>query len=523
MGLLPGDVVTSLSYRVLPPAFAPGLRVLFSVDGASAGIPFPPPPPNLSCEAAGGEGLADVFLSQPFGPLLPFPNVQALDGNGVPGPCGPFPSPGLGLIEPSPDDISNLEMCPASFVYNGVALTRPVYLTLGPGSPTLIALGATAASILIVPPPAGPPLVLFVPPAFGLIPGPPGCGAPICDQIDALDMGAVTSLFSLAPGSPSLGLCGYSAADLLAGPAAPCAAPVLPAVALGLLPPNNVDALAVNFDADSDFVADPCDNCPVVPNNLQADGDGDGTGDVCDNCPTIANPGQADGDGDGIGDVCDSCPLVPNIGDTDGDGIDDACDNCVTVSNPSQTDGDGDGVGDACDPCPHASGAVPVPFTSVKKVLLLYGSTGPGGGDDKPKLIKGAFSSAAVFDPDSTDDVHVTIGKSVVGGTLFSASLTTASGFWTQPSPTLKKWIYKDPSATPVVGVKKALLKESPASSGSYQFKMIGKATNVAGPLAPATAMDVLLEITPAGGTPVCLTTTLSTCTASSAKDSCGP
>src|SRR5262249_5877230 len=204
-----GDLVTGLSFGVLAPGFAPGLRVLFSVDGASGGAPFPPPPPNLSCEAAGGEGLADVFVSEPFGPPLAFLNVQALDGNGVPGPCGPFPSPALGLLEPSPDDLSNLEMCAASYVYNGATLTKPVYITLAPGSPTLVALGATAGTILIVPPPGGPPLVIFPAPGLGLIPGPPGCGAPVCDEIDAIDVGAGTSLFSLAPGSPSLGACGY--------------------------------------------------------------------------------------------------------------------------------------------------------------------------------------------------------------------------------------------------------------------------------------------------------------------------
>src|SRR5262249_53307231 len=41
LGLLPGDLVTGLSYGVLPPGPAPGLRILFSVDGASVGGPFP--------------------------------------------------------------------------------------------------------------------------------------------------------------------------------------------------------------------------------------------------------------------------------------------------------------------------------------------------------------------------------------------------------------------------------------------------------------------------------------------------
>ena len=92
-----------------------------------------------------------------------------------------------------------------------------------------------------------------------------------------------------------------------------------------------------------------------------------------------------------------------------------------------------------------------------------YGSTGPGGGDDRPKVIKAVFASAAAFDPDSIDDVHVTISKST-GPTLFAASLTSASAFWSQPNAAVKKWIYKDLAAT--VGVKKALLKESPPGSG---------------------------------------------------------
>ena len=69
------------------------------------------------------------------------------------------------------------------------------------------------------------------------------------------------------------------------------------------------------------------------------------------------------------------------------------------------------------------------------------------------------FASAAAFDPDSIDDVHVTISKST-GPTLFAASLMSARAFWSQPNAPVKKWIYKDLAAT--VGVKKALLKESP-------------------------------------------------------------
>ena len=149
-----------------------------------------------------------------------------------------------------------------------------------------------------------------------------------------------------------------------------------------------------------------------------------------------------------------------------------------------------------------------------------YGSTGPGGGDDRPKVIKAVFASAAAFDPDSIDDVHVTISKST-GPTLFAASLTSASAFWSQPNAAVKKWIYKDLAAT--VGVKKALLKESPPGSGTYLFKMTGMSASIAGPLAPAPGMDLTLEIEPVGGTPLCFDARLLTCTSSATKDLCAP
>ena len=149
-----------------------------------------------------------------------------------------------------------------------------------------------------------------------------------------------------------------------------------------------------------------------------------------------------------------------------------------------------------------------------------YGSTGPGGGDDRPKVIKAVFASAAAFDPDSIDDVHVTISKST-GPTLFAASLMSARAFWSQPNAPVKKWIYKDLAAT--VGVKKALLKESPPGSGTYLFKMTGMSASIAGPLAPRTGMDLTLEIEPVGGTPLCFDARLLTCTSSATKDLCAP
>jgi hypothetical protein len=277
------------------------------------GTAFVPPPANVSCAASGGSALADVFVARPFGPPLAFPNVQALDADGLADPsCGPPPSPALGLVEPGGDDVSSLAMCAANHVFAGASLIAPVYFTLAGGSPTLAVLGAGAGDLLAAMPPGfAPPVVLVSAAALGLVPGLPGCGPPACDGIDGLEVvsGAVASLFSLAPGSPSLGGCGYTPGDVLLGAGGPPCSPtvVLPSAGLGLAATDNVDALAVGFDADGDLVDDLCDNCPAIPNNDQLDTDGDGIGDPCDNCPTAANPSQTDSDGDLAGDACDVC------------------------------------------------------------------------------------------------------------------------------------------------------------------------------------------------------------------------
>jgi hypothetical protein len=162
---------------------------------------------------------------------------------------------------------------------------------------------------------------------------------------------------------------------------------------------------------------------------------------------------------------------------------------------------------------------------SVKKVILGYGSdAAPGGGDDKPKVIKALFTTGAAFDPDSTDNVHVTLVNTGTSGTLLSASLTTASGYWTQNDPAVKKWKY---AADPItVGVKKSILQEKPPASTNYAFKMIGKEASISGaagaPLVVATDdVAVTLEIE-TGGVGVCFAATVTDCANKSAsKDLC--
>ena len=92
-----------------------------------------------------------------------------------------------------------------------------------------------------------------------------------------------------------------------------------------------------------------------------------------------------------------------------------------------------------------------------------------------------------------------------------------------QKNPAKKNWKYV--LATPVGGVKKALLKEAPNGSMAYKFKLVGKAGDISfAPLVVATDdVNVRLEIE-SGGVGVCFDTTLTTCVNNSpAKDSCTP
>ena len=62
LGLVPGDVVSSISFGTLAPG-GPGLQVHFSVDGAAAGAPFVPPPATVACAAAGAAAESYVGRS----------------------------------------------------------------------------------------------------------------------------------------------------------------------------------------------------------------------------------------------------------------------------------------------------------------------------------------------------------------------------------------------------------------------------------------------------------------------------
>ena len=227
--------------------------------------------------------------------------------------------------------------------------------TLAPSSPTLATLGATSSDVLSTPVLGDGPVIAIQHDELGLD------GSDAIDALCLVAADAAQTLFSLAPGSPSLdgedGVPGTEddlspGAFLVAGPA-----PYVQAGDLGLLDTDNADAAKCVLD------------------ELCADPDGDGICAGVDNCDEVANEDQADGDEDDVGDACDPCPADPED-DADADGICSDEDNCPEVANPDQEDGDGNGTGDACQDGPgdcngSCATARPGPDSGIAGVLAL--------------------------------------------------------------------------------------------------------------------------------------------------------
>lgn len=223
LGLVPGDDVDAISY-ILPRA----LPVYFSVDRATVGAPglFPP---NVFTEASVGQAAGDIYIGLP-----PSSSGNTLATNqDLLGLLPPFP-PALPATSHT-DNLDALEELPG-----GLAPTPTGLLySLAPGSPTLVTFGYSPADILTTV--AGVPSVYLAAATLFLVP---------TDDVDGLMVGpgvpaTLGIAFSLAPGSPSLGMA-LSPADILgAGPGGPV--PILPASALGLGLPgaaDNVNAIA---------------------------------------------------------------------------------------------------------------------------------------------------------------------------------------------------------------------------------------------------------------------------------------
>jgi hypothetical protein len=236
-------------------------------------------------------------------------------------------------------------------------------------------------------------------------------GVPPHDELDALsscdplvatsDFGLVT-LFTLAPGSPTLGFLGLSSADvLMGGPLVGPPVPAVPAPALGLTPGDAINSLAFDSTTTLAFTLAPgsfslglvtpsCGIGPPLPigpedallspgagffcyagdgfggklstaaglipgdvqdaMDIRVDADADFVNDFCDNCVGTPNNDQVDSDADTAGDACDVCPGFSDFGpDADLDTIPDACDVCP--GGDDTLDADSDSVPDGCDTC----------------------------------------------------------------------------------------------------------------------------------------------------------------------------
>jgi hypothetical protein len=235
-----------MSYgRALP--LSADVEVYFSVNRTSVGAPGT----AVASESFFADHPADIFVS-----TLTGTNFQFRDGNGLI--ANPFtpgaPSPPLGLIEPLPGDnvdALDLRLGPVSIPALGPSIFWSV------DTATSIGLGVTPADVLwsaALPGYSGTPS-MYAPGVFlGLLPG---------DDIDGLvwfedDTGGVPTpgptpgdmmIFSLAPGSATLGALGYApgtgGADLFVTKPGGIVTLFAPASALGLLPSDNIDGLDV--------------------------------------------------------------------------------------------------------------------------------------------------------------------------------------------------------------------------------------------------------------------------------------
>jgi hypothetical protein len=219
---------TNVTYPSIP-AFE------FSVDPASIGAGGS----AVAAEAGLGEAQSDVFASV----IGSGTNGLVFDGNGSTGPP-------LGLIEPSTDDVDGYDK-------NGGPVLGFIWWSVDPpttGIPPYLGLGFSPGDIFVAP--AGPgysgaPVLYATALALGLTPADDIDGLVILE--DGVAVGGPLSagdcvLFSLAPGSPFPA----SPADVLAfGPCIPMLPPglyiAIPAPLLGLLPTDNIDALAIPF------------------------------------------------------------------------------------------------------------------------------------------------------------------------------------------------------------------------------------------------------------------------------------
>lgn len=245
LGLVGNDNIDALSANTFTPETV-SYYLVFSADRASVGQAATP----FAGEAANNQAASDLWRTLMTGgspaaamaACAPFavPAPHFLHRNQTAFNLVQTAAPGVAVGAPL-DNIDAVEMDVLDITGDNIH-DFDVYFSLDPASPSLVASGA---DVYFSPAGAG---------AFGVFAFPPQMGLMAGDDIDALaiwDRGALNApnpgidfaLFSLAPGSPSLG--GFSPAAIFVTDFAGAFCLFTPANQLGLLPTDNVDGLDV--------------------------------------------------------------------------------------------------------------------------------------------------------------------------------------------------------------------------------------------------------------------------------------
>ncbi len=247
----------------------------------------PPAKPGLSPEPE-----SDVFRS-----VLDGTNRLLFDGNGPVGACQPaFP---LGLLEAISmrDELDAFVARGTSFVdrnADGVP-ENPVYFSLDATSPSLAALGYTAGDILRTSD-AATPFLYASHEQLGLQASDDIDGLCLVEQGDGVYSASDALLFSLAPGSPTLGAIGAGAGDMIRPGTPPAVA--YSATTLGLRQTDDIDAASCaglagitrgSGDVNCDATTNSIDAALILQRvaglvaSLPCEAEGDVNGDGIDN------------------------------------------------------------------------------------------------------------------------------------------------------------------------------------------------------------------------------------------------
>ncbi|MEA2561144.1 MAG: hypothetical protein QOH06_2648 [Acidobacteriota bacterium] len=247
MGLVPMDNIDALSANTLTPETL-SYYLVFSGSRGSVGMAGTP----YSVEAVNNQAASDLWRTL-ITSASPAASMAACAPVAIAAPhflhrnqtgfnLARTAAPGV-AVAAGQDNIDAVELDVLDFTGDDVH-DVPVYFSLDPASPNLVASGA---DIYFSPAGAG----FFVPFSF-----PAAIGLVGMDNVDSLvmwdrvnigvaDAGVDFALFSLAPGSPTLAAIGGSPADIFVTNFAGGFCLFAPAGALGLIGADNVDGLDV--------------------------------------------------------------------------------------------------------------------------------------------------------------------------------------------------------------------------------------------------------------------------------------